>query len=133
MNLNDEELQRRIEANDLVNDGPDAQAYRRIFKALGNEPSATLPANFTDVVVRRSMALNQKRESSRDFWWFGVGIFFLVIAMIVSFAFIGFKLNVGVLSTLSDYKGLLLAGFVLILIFNFAERKLLGGKQHRTL
>jgi amino acid transporter len=73
--------------------------------------------------------MQQSKESKRDLWWFGIGIFLLTIAFITAFAFVGFKMNLGFLRAVSDYKWLLLMAVILVLIFNQVDKKLIRGEN----
>lgn len=124
MNLNDEELQRRIEDGHL-NDDIDGRAYKHVFDALRKEPGSNLSPTFADRVVQRAIALNQKKESSKDFLWLGVGFFLLLVCMIVAFAYAGVdKLNLNAFRGLWDYRGIVLGGVVMVVAFNWLDKKL---------
>jgi hypothetical protein len=125
----DEELQKRIETGNFASqDDIDAKSYQHVFDALKKEPGRSLSFGFADKVVNRILAQKQQKESSRDFWLFGVGIFLLLIAGIVSVAFVGFKMNVGLLRVIADYSGFIVLGLLLALIFNYLDKKLLVTK-----
>ena len=123
MSREDEELQRRIEAGQQP-EGVDGQAYVKVFSALKREPEMRISPAFADKVVQRALALSQAKDSKRDMWWLGLGIFFLTLAFIIAFAFVGFRMNLGFLRILGDFKWLLLCGGVLIWIFNMIDKKL---------
>jgi hypothetical protein len=130
MNLNDEELQRAIEegrSDDLHS--ADAKAYQILFEALSKRDENLSPL-FADRVIQKAMANNQKKESSRDIWWLGVGIFFLSIGFVVAIAMVGIKFNLGFLKGVAEYSGLLLAGAVLITIFNILDKRLVGHRHN---
>jgi hypothetical protein len=130
MNLNDEDLQNAIDRGDVIDDSSgDVKAYRRVFDALSNEPSIKLPVNFADTVIQKAMAQNQKRESSRDIWWLGLGVFMMLIALMICVAFVGAKFNLGFLREMADYSGLLVAGVVLITIFNILDKTLVRARE----
>jgi hypothetical protein len=124
MNLNEEELQRAIEegrSNDPSN--PDAKAYQALFDALSKRDENLSPF-FADKVIQKALANNQKKESSRDIWWLGIGIFFLSIALVIAIAIVGMNFNLGFLKGVAEYSGLLFAGAVLITIFNILDKRI---------
>jgi hypothetical protein len=129
----EEELQRKIEQGQPLPDNQDVIAYQQVFRNLSKVPDYSLHAFFADRVIQKVMARKQAQESSKDLWWFGVGIFFLVVTLIVafavSFAYFRFKLEFGFLNAIADYKGLLVIGVLLVLIFNRFEKKLFESKR----
>src|SRR4051812_13168288 len=107
MNHYEEELQKNIEAGKEPNaNSMDAKAYQQVFQSLKREPEFSLPADFADRVVAKAIQLNTKTSFFGDYFWLGVGIFFMVIAFIVAIAFTGYKLDFGFLNSMSGYKGL---------------------------
>jgi hypothetical protein len=122
MNTRDEELQNKIELGH-ESDDIDSRSYSTVFQALRQEPEFKLPGSFADRVV--AMAESKRKSSSSDFLWFGVGIFFLVIAFIVVIVMTGFKLDLGFLSGISSYYGLFVFGGLFIGLLNLLEKKVL--------
>jgi hypothetical protein len=123
----DEELQRNLESgNKMASDNLDVKAYQYVFKALKKTPETGVSSSFADKVIQKALAQKQQKESSRDMWWFGIGLFLLSVAFIVALAFIGFRVNLGFLRVLADYKGLILVGAVLIWVFNVLDKKLVS-------
>ena len=129
----EEELQRKIEFGESVPDDQDTNAYQQVFRNLSKAPDYSLHASFAERVMQKVLAQKQMKESSKDMWWFGVGIFLLVITLIVafavSFAYIRFQLNFGFLNAIGDYKGLLVVAILLVVIFNRFEKKLFESKR----
>jgi hypothetical protein len=129
----EEELQRKIEHGETLPDDQDVNAYQQVFKNLSKAPDYILQASFADRVMQKVLAKKQAQESSKDLWWFGAGIFLLVITLIVafavSFAYIRFKFDFGFLNAVADYKGLFLVAVLLVLIFNRFEKKLFDTKR----
>jgi hypothetical protein len=129
MNYKEEELQKNMEAGKpALGDDLDIRAYEAVFRVLKKDPSYKLSHNFSRDLIRRIQA-EQAKDSSRDFIWFGIGLFFLVIsfivAIVISLAFIGFKPSFGFLAEVSAYKGLILVGAALVILFNRLEKKFL--------
>ena len=129
MSLNEEELQRSIlDGRELDDADVNVKSYRMVFDALSKEPAAGLSPAFADKVIQKVLAKNQK-ESSRDMWWLGFGLFLMVIALVVCVAWVGVNFNLGFLSGMSNYSGLLGAAIILITIFNVVDRKLVRAKH----
>jgi hypothetical protein len=127
MSNQDEELQKKIETNEQM-DGSDidVRSYQFVFHAI-NRPAETLPENFSDRIIAKIIA-KQKKEASREWWLFGLGIFLLVIAFIVAIVFSGFKLEMGFLKSMSAYAGLFLFGAAFLIVLNILEKKLLHNR-----
>jgi hypothetical protein len=124
MSNQDEELQKKIEANQHT-DGSDidVRSYQYVFRAI-SATTETLPQNFSDQIISKLIA-KQKKESSREWWLIGLGIFLLVIAFMVAIAYSGFKLEMGFLKKISAYTGLFLFGAAFILVLSIFEKRLL--------
>jgi len=130
MTPREEEIQRNVEAGRLdgVNEF-DAKAYQQVFSALKEAPNPMLSPSFADRVVKTVMERKGKSESSRDMWWFGIGIFLMSIALIVAFAFVGFKVNLGFLKIIGDFKWLIVLGGILMGLFHWLDKKLIRHEQ----
>ena len=125
--MNEEELQKNIESGNFTG-GDDEKAYRYIFNALTKESLDGLPAGFADRVALR--VEHKKRESSLPEILLAIfGGLAFVIGLIVTIAMTGFKLNLGFLNALSEYKGLFLFGIVFIILINVIDRQLLRKKE----
>jgi hypothetical protein len=123
MSKEDEILQQQVEAGQQPQ-GRDGEAYAKVFHALAMQPDNTLPPAFAERVIQRVLALKQEKESRRDTWWLAFGIFLLTLVFIIAFAFVGFKMNLGFLRVVGDFKWLFLCAGVLLAIFNVIDRKL---------
>jgi hypothetical protein len=127
--MKDEELQKSLELGQIPQgDDLDLSAYRAVFKALEKAPESGLSKNFADKIVAKVIAKRKKSES-RDFFWFGVGIFCLVITFIIVFAIAAPKLHLGFLRDMSGYSGLLVFGVVFLLALNWLDKKMVGQKN----
>ncbi len=127
MKRSEEELQHQIE-NGLVNESDDARAYQRVFDALKKEPDFHISFHFAD----RLVALIEKKEEKRDYWWMAAGIFLTVIALIVSLVLTSPHWNAGVFTFLSGYPGLVVFGIAFILLLHWVDKKVVR-KQIGTL
>jgi len=116
----EEELQHQIE-NGLVNESDDARAYQRVFDALKKEPDFHVSLPFAD----RVLAIIEKKEEQRDYWWMAAGIFLTVIALIVSLALTSAHWTAGVFTFLSGYPGLVVFGIAFILLLQWVDKKVI--------
>jgi hypothetical protein len=132
MSDHEEELQRKVERGEMLSrDNADVRAYQHVFDALRKEPDYTLHHSFADNVVQKISAQNLEKKSSSDLWWLGLGIFLLVIAFIVSLSYtLSFiKLSPGFLSAMWEYKGIIVLSVMLIVIFNWLEKRLIHTRR----
>jgi hypothetical protein len=130
MNPYEEELQNNFEKGKFSGgDELDTRAYQQVFQSLKKEPDYSLPNNFADKLVERVVQRNTKKGFSTDLFWFIAGILSLIIALIVSIAFTGFKLNLGFLSAMNRYKGLLVFATVFIAFLDWLDKRLIRNKQ----
>jgi len=116
----EEELQHQIE-NGLVNESDDARAYQRVFDALKKEPDFHVSLPFAD----RVLAIIEKKEEKRDYWWMAAGIFLTVIALIVSLALTSAHWTAGAFTFLSGYPGLVVFGIAFILFLQWVDKKVI--------
>ena len=116
----EEQLQHQIE-NGLVNDSnEDSRAYQRVFDALKKEPDFHVSLPFADRVV----ALIEKKDEKRDYFWMAAGIFLIVVTLIVSLVLAKVHWTVGVFSFLSGYSGLIIFGIAFILLLQWVDKKI---------
>lgn len=127
MKRTEEELQHQIEKG-LVNESEDARAYQRVFDALKKEPDFHVSLPFADRII----AIIEKKEEKRDYWWMAAGIFLTVIAMIVSLVLTSPHWTTGVFTFLSGYPGLVAFGIGFILLLQWIDKKVIK-KQIRSL
>jgi hypothetical protein len=123
--MKDEELQDQIEKASSSVDGVDAYAYKKVFDVLKQEPDFHLPVNFADQVISR---IETKKDSSRDFLWFGIGIFMFAIAAIVAILLTDFKVSFGTFKFIAGYPGLFIFGLAFILALQWLDKKLVRPK-----
>jgi hypothetical protein len=126
----EEELQQNVESG-KINDPADldVRAYQHVFSALKNPPDTRLPVSFADRVVDKVLRKKQQRESSRDMWWFGLGLFLMSVALIVALAFIGFKVKLGFLSVIGDFKWMIFLGIMLMAFFHWLDKKIITPEE----
>lgn len=124
--MSDEEIQKNFESgNPSRLSEADQAAYRVVFGAISKEPLAKISDLFAERVVKKIVA-QKKRETRRDFVWLSFGIVFLVVGLIVTAAFAGLRLELGFLKEISGYAGVFIFGVVIILAFNWIEKKTLS-------
>jgi hypothetical protein len=120
MKRTEEELQHQIEKG-LVNESEDARAYQRVFDALKKEPDFHVSLPFAD----RVLAIIEKKEEQRDYWWMAAGIFLTVIALIVSLALTSAHWTTGAFTFLAGYPGLVVFGIAFILLLHWVDKKVI--------
>lgn len=129
MKTYEDELQGSIERGETpAGKEIDVKAYQKVFHALKKDPGYELPADFASRVALLVQS-RQQGQLSKDYFWFGAGIFFLAIAFLATVLFTGFKLDFGFLNVMSDYKGLALFGIAFIVFLNWIDRRLIREKH----
>ena len=124
MSLSDEELQSNIEKGNRVDDTVDSRAYQKVFDALKKEPYQ-LPSHFADGVIKRMEAQD---DLSKDYLWFGLGLFVFIAAAVVAALLANFKLNLGALKFFGGYPGLFLFGSIFIALVHYIDKQFLSKK-----
>ena len=124
MNLSDEELQSNIEKGNHVDDTLDSRAYRKVFDALKKEPYH-LSSHFADRVMMR---MEEQKSLSKDYFWFGMGLFGLIAGAVVAAILANFKLNsgFGTFKFISGYPGLFLFGSIFIALIHYIDTRFLN-------
>jgi hypothetical protein len=131
MNPYEEELQKNLESGKLPEgDDLDIKAYQHVFNGLKKAHEYSLPIGFAERVVAKAVETREKRGFSRDFLWFGIGLFLMVVACIVAIVYSGFKPSLGFLSGLADFKGLIIFGAVFIFFLNWLDKKLVRKNEN---
>ncbi|MEX2230820.1 MAG: hypothetical protein WD824_01570 [Cyclobacteriaceae bacterium] len=129
MNSYEEELQKNPEKGESSDaDGLDIKAYQEVFRALKKDPGYEISSSFAQTVVAR-MISKQQSKSSKDYFWFGAGIFFLAIAFLATILFIDFRFDFGFLTGMADYAGLAVFGIAFIAILNWLDKRLIREKH----
>lgn len=118
------EMQRKVESGLGVEANADSDAYRRLFNVIGKQPKIQLSRNFVDGVVQRIEA-KRKRESRRDLIWLGFGVLFLIIGLALTAILAGLQFHLGFLLEMSAYAGVFIFGSVMIVLFNWLEKRTL--------
>jgi len=117
----EEELQNQIELGLRTHDSDDALAYQRVFNSLKKEPDFHVSLPFADRII----ALVEKKEERKDFWWIATGIFLTVIALIVALALTKVNWSAGAFTFVSEYYGLVLFGIAFILMLQWVDKKVI--------
>ena len=129
MNVNDDELQSRLDAGDpLGKDGLDARAYREVFRALKKDPGYTLPPYFAERLADRVVTKSEEGLST-DYFWLGAGIFFLAMTFLATILFTGFTINLGFLNGMSQYTGLVVFALAFIVFLNWLDKRLVKDRR----
>lgn len=126
----EEELQKNIEAGiHPDHDDLNARAYQQVFQSLKRTPDFELPFPFADRVVRLVESKHQAKSTTREYFWLGLGIFFLLIALIAAIAMTEFKFDVGFLRGMSSYGGIVIFGAAFITLLHWLDKKLINKNQ----
>jgi hypothetical protein len=126
MNRYEEELQRNLEAGkNPEGDELDVKAYQSVFNALKHEPEFTLSSSFADKVVSMAMKKQNSKSSFREYFWFGFGIFLMLIAFVATIMVTEFKFDMGFLSGLNSFKGVIIFGIFFIGLLHWLDKKLI--------
>lgn len=129
MNAYEEDMQRSLEGGQIPEgEELDVKAYRQVFRVLEKDPGFHLSPEFASRIVARVKSQARTRDS-RDYFWFGAGIFFLVITSLATILKIGFQFDFGFLKAMSDYKGLAVFGIVFILFLNWLDKRLVRDRH----
>lgn len=116
----EEELQNQIERGSVNHDSEDALAYQRVFNSLKKEPDFHVSLPFAD----RILALIEKKEERKDYWWMAAGIFLSVVALIVVLALTKVNWTTGAFTFISKYAGLVVFGIGFILLLQWVDKKI---------
>jgi hypothetical protein len=124
----DENLQQAIESGRNVPlESDDAKAYQYIFEALKKSDDFVLPEAFADRVM---LKIKPKGSSFlKEYIWLGLGLLTMIIGLIATAMYLKIDWSLGFLEKMSEYKGLLLVGGILIVVFNVLEKHLLRHKS----
>ena len=120
----EEELQNLVEKGLTNESNEDARAYQRIFDALKKEPDFHVSLPFADRII----ALIEKKEEKRDYWWMAAGIFLIFIALVVAIVLANIHWTTGVFTFLSGYSGLVIFGIAFILFLQWIDKKVIKKK-----
>lgn len=127
MNQHEEELQKKVETGD-VPEGIDAEAYRYVFSGLKREMDFSVSPTFSEKIMAKVEA-KQKRETSRDFIWFGVGAFSILIGFVVAVVKSGFRIDFGFLNSISNYAGVFAFGAAFIILLHWLDKRILRNRN----
>jgi len=122
MKHKEEDLQNQFERGDFSGEGIDAQAYQKVFDALKKEPYH-LPSHFADRVMLR---IDAQESLSKDYFWFGLGLFTLIAGACVAALLANFKLDFGTFKFISGYPGLFLFGVMFIALIHYVDKRFLS-------
>ena len=125
MNQFEEELQKNIEKGEVpTGEDLDVRAYQEVFRALKKDPGYQLSSGFAERVVSK-LNERQNRFLSSDYFWFLSGLLFVLITSIITLMFTNFRLDLGFLSVMSDYTGLVVFGAIFIVFLNWLDKRLI--------
>ncbi len=124
MNRYEEELQRNLEAGkNPQGDELDVKAYQSVFNALKQEPEFTLSSSFADKVVGMAVNKQQSKSTFKEYFWFGCGVFLMLMAFVVTIVMTEFKLDLGFLNGLNAFKGVIIFGIFFIGLLHWLDKR----------
>ncbi|MGC4020938.1 MAG: hypothetical protein QM734_02875 [Cyclobacteriaceae bacterium] len=117
----DDLIQNQIEGKQEIT-GPDADAYKIVFKSLKKEPNYNLSNDF-------ALKVSSLAESKKTFNWERFilisGIFGFLGALIFSLAWVKPSFSFGVFTFFSGYRGLIIFAIIFVLVLNWVDKKLI--------
>lgn len=120
----EEELQHQVEQGLRNESNEDVRAYQYVFDALKKEPEFHVSLPFADRVV----AVLEKKEEKRDYYWMAAGISLIVITLMISLALADIHWTAGVFTFISGYSGLIIFGTIFILLLQWLDKKIIKKK-----
>jgi hypothetical protein len=120
----EEELQRQIEKGLVNESNEDVRAYQYVFDALKKEPDFHVSLPFADRVV----AVLEKKDEKRDYYWMAAGISLIVVTLMISLALADIRWTTGVFTFISGYSGLIIFGIIFILLLQWLDKKIIKKK-----
>jgi hypothetical protein len=129
--INEEELQERVESGE-VDSGKDARAYELVFQALERRQSPVFSKGFVDNVVTRIEARQRIKLFLEEYLMLAFAVVLIIGGGTYCVVTTKFHFDFGFLSNLSAYAGVLSFGFVLIVLLNGIERRLISKKRRET-
>jgi hypothetical protein len=123
-------LQAKIEAGERPGNAEE-KAYWLVFRALNKELEIPLTDSFAE---RVSFLVAEKKtvrkRSVFDAVLFGIGLFLLVAAFVVSIVMTKFSFDWGFLAGLNDYMGIFIMGAILVIVFNIIDVRIIRKQQN---
>jgi len=120
MKNSEEQIQHQIENGEGIISNEDVRAYQLVFDVLKKEPDFHVSLPFADKVI----AIIEKRDEKRDYWWLAIGILFTVIALIVAIALTNVTWTTGIFTFLSGNFGLIAFGLAFVLFLHWLDKRL---------
>ncbi len=120
----EEELQNQVEKGLVNESSDDATAYHHVFNILTKEPDFHVSLPFADRIV----AIIEKKEEKRDYWWMAAGIFLTLISLIVALVLTSTQWTTGVFKFLSGNSGLVTFAIAFILFLQWLDKRLIKKK-----
>jgi hypothetical protein len=123
------ELQQKVESGHF-DSGRDSDAYAKVFRILSGEKPKMLSPAFAELVVKRIVQKQKRNRFVEEYLLVTVAFIAIAAAGGYCIATTDFKFNLGFLTALSDYVGVLSFGAAFIILLNLFDLKLLR-KTHK--
>jgi hypothetical protein len=121
MNNNEDDLQEQFEAG-KKDKSLDSIAYQMVFDALKKDPVPALPPSFADNVLQIIQRTQSSRVSSLAVFLAIVGGLFSIGVFVAAIVLTGFKVQLGFLEGLGEFKGVFLFGAAFIILLNWVDK-----------
>jgi hypothetical protein len=121
--INEDEMQQKVESGEAGSDR-DARAYKTLFRMLLQEKPMALPDSFAEKVIRRVRTKQRTKIFLEEYLLTTIAIAVIVGGGVYSIMITGFKFDLGFLSGLSSYSGVIGFGILLTILLNLLDRRL---------
>ena len=118
MTGSDEQIQNDLDAGLSSGNSAEHVAYRKIFRALSNDPYPNQPG-LADRVVSR---VTSSAAGDRDLFWLAAGIALFLAAAALAIVKTGFNPHVNIFKPFSGYSGFVIFAVAFILLINLIDR-----------
>jgi hypothetical protein len=125
---NEEFIQSQIESG-KPEESIDGRAYQRVFNALQKEPASILTNAFADNIISILQKRNQARLSGWEIGLIVGGAFFSIIIFILAIVLTNFRVNLGFLQSITNFKGVFIFGLVFIGFLQWIDKALVRKKD----
>jgi hypothetical protein len=124
--MTEEELQAHIEKGNTLPQA-DAKAYQKVFIALSKTPDVKSSPDFVNKIMALVEA-KRKRAEQLDLISMIAGITGIVIAALISIAYLKVRVDLSFLNALGDYKTFILLGGLIIVVIQILDKKFVRNK-----
>ena len=124
---NDEYLQEQFEAG-KKDESLDSMAYQKVFEALRKDSGPSLSPTFADNVLQLIQHKQSSRVSGLTLFLAIIGGLFSIGVFAAAIILTGFKVQLGFLEGLGQFKGVFLFGAAFIILLNWVDKLMMRRK-----